>query len=155
MKTLKKKLAQCTYSMSDLINLLIHHWDTHTLRDHSGQCRGSTACSWPALASLFWSAHPPNGWGPEAVCAIVSLSLPKPAWAPHQIPDSLLSSSYVLFTYYTQKWYEVGSSVFPTWQMKQIWELWRLSNFPKVKWTVGSRPPSSRPLFFLLLITFS
>lgn len=110
-KTLKKTLAQCMCSTSDLSNSLTHHPDLRVPRAHAGQCHGSRACPQHALASLFWSpVLYPGCWGSwGCLYNSVVISLPKPTWTPHQSPNSLLSATYMLFIWHTHKHIGVGS----------------------------------------------
>lgn len=117
------------------------------------------------LLSLYFDLlhhSPRDDGGPGAVCAVALSSLPgsKAGMDTPPTSSSLRSASCISSTWHTQKGYDVGCSVFPTLQVKQIWDPWRLSNFPKVKCVVGRGrtycgPFFCRPFFFHLLIIFS
>lgn len=145
MKTLEKKLSQCIYSMSDLINSLIHHWDMSIPRDHSGQCHGIRACLWdifPLYLIFSITAHPPapprwlGSWGCPCNSVVITA---KAAVAIPPNPKFSTKCFLHVIHWHTQQCYEVGSSVFSDLQIKQIWGPWRLNNFPKVKWIGRSR----------------
>ena len=161
MKTLKKKLAQCIYSMSDLTSSLIHHWDMSVPRDYSGQCHGSRACPWHALAFVVCSSPllPCRMIGVlGAVPEVALLSLLKLEWAPATKPQV---HSFMLFISHTHTHTHTHTDTnamrwvlifFPLYGLNP----WRLSSYSKVKWMGRGRTycglPSCRS-FFLLLTT--
>lgn len=120
-------------------------------RDHSGQCHGIRACSWHIFPLyLIFTTVPSSSPGWRGCWGCPSNSIVTTAKAAVDIPPNPKFSTkcflYVIH-WHIQQCCEVGSSVFSALQIKQVWSLCGLNNFPKVKWIGRSRTYCSLPSF--------